>query len=476
MKIFALLLLICAFNLNAQHSRWSVKIDSADIFSSPRFIDLNQDGVKDVVIGGGIEDKTVSHGVIALNGLNGQELWYVPAYTQIYTSALFQDIDEDGVSDVFIGGRAASFFAISGATGKVIWKFWDGTAEGSRKAGHLNFFSTQWLADQNDDGYRDLLVTNGGDYLASPSDNTRPTAKLMVLSGLDGTIISSARMPENRESYYAPHIHNNKKKPMIVFGTGGETIDGKLWQVPLKSIVKGNMKKAKVITADSVKGFILNSVMADLNSDGKQDFINIRMNGAITAIDACKRKVLWEKSFPGYECYVTPSLGQFVGDSISDVFTILAKGSFPQYTAFKLIVIDGGTGEISWQEDSGFNQFSPGISVDMDSDGIDEIIYIENTLKDPETYTITNRVKVINLIKKESYYLGSEREGLSMASSPGFVDLEEDGTPEIVVATSSLNMGQGAQFSIIECIELPKTIKTATWPGYLGPQENGSLK
>lgn len=476
MKIFSFLLLICAFNLNAQHSRWSVKIDSADIFSSPRFVDLNGDGIKDVVIGGGIEDKPVSHGVIALNGLNGQELWSVPAYTQIYTSALFQDIDGDSVPDVFIGGRAASFFAISGATGKIIWKFWDGTSEGSRKAGHLNFFSTQWLADQNNDGYLDLLVTNGGDYLASPEDRTRATATLMILSGLDGSILSSARMPENRESYYAPHIHNNGKKPMIVFGTGGETIDGKLWQVPLKSLVKGNMKKAKVITADSVKGFILNSVMADLNSDGKQDFINIRMNGAITAVDGCKRKVLWEMSFPGYECYVTPSLGQFVGEGTPDVFTILAKGSFPRYTAFKLIIIDGQTGEVSWQEDSGFNQFSPGISVDMDGDGTDEIIYIENTLKDPETYAITNKVKVINLIKKESYYLGSEREGLSMASSPGFVDLEEDGTPEIVVASSSLSMGQGAQYSIIECIELLNTVETPTWPGYLGPQENGSLK
>lgn len=475
MKILSILILISTFSARAQNTRWTIKLDSANVFSSPRFVDLNMDGIKDIVIGGGIESAPSEHGVIAINGKTGEELWSVPAYTQIYTSALFQDIDGDEVPDVFIGGRAASFFAISGATGEVIWKFWNGTESESRKEGLLNFFSTQWLEDENGDGFNDLLVTNGGDYLASSSNKSRPTATLMILSGLDGMILSSAQMPEKRESYYAPHIINQKKKQLIVFGTGGETIDGKLWQVPLKSLSKGTMKKAKIIHSDSIKGFILNSVVADLNGDGKQDIINAQMNGSIVAIDGCKRKVLWENSFPGYECYVTPSLGQFVGDNTPDVFTIFAKGSFPRYSAFKLIVIDGKTGKVSWQEDSGFNQFSPGISVDLDGDGIDEIIYVENTLKNPETYEITNKLRVINLTTNESYYLGQERNGLSMASSPGYVDLEGDGTPEIIVATSSLDMGQGAQYSIIECIELSKPAPSATWPGYLGPLENGIL-
>jgi outer membrane protein assembly factor BamB len=476
MKTLFLLFLICSLNANAQSTRWSIKIDSADIFSSPRFSDLNNDGIKDVIIGGGIEDLTVSSGVIAIDGKTGHELWSVPSYSQIYTSALFQDIDGDNIEDVFIGGRAASFFAISGATGEIIWKFWDGSSNDSRKAGYLNFFATQWLEDQNEDGYQDLLVTNGGDYLAAPSDRSRAVATLMILSGSDGSIITSARMPEERESYYAPHIHTNKKKPMIVFGTGGETIDGKLWQLPLKSLLKGESKKAKVIVSDTAKGFILNSAMADLNTDGKQDFINIQMNGAIKAIDGCKRRTLWEQSFPGYECYVTPSLGEFVGDQTPDLFTILAKGTFPRYSAFKLIIIDGATGKIAWEEDSGFNQFSPGISVDMNNDGTDEIIYVENSLDNPETYVMSNQLRVINLVERTSYYLGTKRAGISMASSPGFIDLESDGKAEIIVATSSLGTDEGGKYSIIECIDLDKKIDTATWPGYLGPFENGTLK
>ena len=335
---------------------------------------------------------------------------------------------------------------------------------------------TQWIDDQNEDGYSDLLVTNGGDYLASPNETKRAVANLMVLSGIDGTVIAKAKMPEERESYYAPHTYLKKKKEMVVFGTGGETVNGSLWEVPLKKLMKNNIRKSKVILKDSVKGFILNSIITDLNGDSKLDFINARMNATISAVDGKNYKTLWECSFDGYECYVTPSFGQFVGDNTHDVFTIIAKGSFPMYTSFKLLIIDGKTGEIAWQEDSGFNQFSPAISIDLSGDGTDEIVYIENTLVDIQTFKIENQVKVIDLKKNTSYTLGSTREGLSMASSPGIVDLEGDGKHEIIVATSSIETESSSQFSIIECIDLEQSCDTITWPGYLGPFQSGLLK
>jgi hypothetical protein len=68
------------------------------------------------------------------------------------------------------------------------------------------------------------------------------------------------------------------------------------------------------------------------------------------------------------------------------------------------------------------------------------------------------------------------RTEVSMASSSGIIDLESDGEHEIIVATSSLDMGQGAQYSIIECINLDKVIPIITWPGYLGPLEDGRFK
>lgn len=472
---FACILFSC-HSLTAQSTRWKIKLDSANIFSSPRFTDLNNDGIKDVVVGAGVENVPVSNGIIAINGKDGSILWKVSTPTQIYTSALFYDITGDSTPDVFIGGRAGCLYAINGASGEIIWQFWEGTQRKSLEQGILNFFLTQWLDDQNKDGYPDLLVTNGGDYMVPPNDSNRAVANLMVVSGKDGAIIAKAKMPEKRESYYAPHTYESGEDTKVVFGTGGETINGGLWEVPLSHLLNNDIQKSTLIISDSAKGFILNSIMTDLNGDSKLDFVNARMNAVISAVDGNTRKTLWEHSFEGFECYVTPSLGEFSGDKTPDIFTIVAEGTFPRYKSFKLIVIDGNSGEISWDEVSGFNQFSPAISADLNNDGIDEIIYVENKLMDMETFEINNQLKVIDLKIDETYYLGSVREGLSMASSPGIIDLESDGKQEIIVATSSIENENTVQFSTIECIDLETPCDKITWPGYLGPNENGIFK
>ena len=50
-------------------------IDSVSVLSSPRSVDLNNDGIKDVVIGSGTDSTYSNHGVVAINGANGQVLW-----------------------------------------------------------------------------------------------------------------------------------------------------------------------------------------------------------------------------------------------------------------------------------------------------------------------------------------------------------------------------------------------------------------
>lgn len=467
-------LILCG-TLSAQESTWRYTITDANVFSSPRFADLNQDNVKDVVIGGGIEGTQSENGIVAIDGSNGELLWNISSRTQIYTSALFQDITNDGTPDVFIGGRAASYYAINGATGEIIWQFWDGTESESRKAGYLNFFGTQFVADEDGDGFKDLLVTNGGDYLAAPTDKDRATARLMILSSKDGSILHAASMPEERESYYAPHLVEFKKnKPEIVFGTGGETVNGSLWKVPYKCLLKDQTKGARQIMSDSTKGFILNTVVADINGDNTPDILNARMDATLTAVDGKTNREIWRKEFSkNNECYVTPSIGRWVGDEIPDLFTIIATGTFPNYQSFELIIIDGATGEIGWREIAGINQFSPCVAADVNNDGTDEIIFIQNEMVDPETYELRNFVRVIDIKNNTSSIIEPSRPGLSMASAPGIVDLEGDGTYELIIATSSIPMGDSGQYSIIDRIPLGKNID-ASWPGYLGPNENGS--
>ncbi len=475
--LFLSIILFVSISANSQNRLWKTVVDSASLFSSPRLVDLNKDGNLDIVIGGGVENSPSKNGVIAIDGNTGRILWTVESPSQIYTSALFQDISGDGVKDVFIGGRAANYFAINGATGEVIWRFFEGSQSESRNAGFLNFFGTQFVDDLDKDGFNDLLLTNGGDYLAKKGENDRPTARLMVISSATGKIIQSARMPDGKESYYAPHLITIQGEDYVVFGTGGETIGGSLFIAPYdKFAKKGKLKKAKILFSDSVKGFILNSVTTDLNNDDEVDIITASMNGNVSAVDGVSGKKIWSRSFPGKECYVTPSLGQFNDDQTPDVFTIIATGTFPQYSAFELLILDGKTGEIILQEKRGFNQFSPAVIANVDEDPLDEIIYLENEIVHIEDFIVENKICVYDVAEKKASFIGRPRLGMAMASAPMIADINNNGTLEIVVGVSTLPKEQGElPQGIIECIILPKGIKSIIWPGYLGPNENGGL-
>jgi hypothetical protein len=457
----------------AQTVRWTVELDSAVIFSSPRYTDLNLDGFEDIIIGAGSEGQTISNGIVAIDGKTGKKLWNVKTRDQIYTSALLQDIDNDSVKDIFIGGRNVSLYAISGKTGEIIWEFWPKNKGYWKESGYYNFYATQWLDDQDNDGLKDLLVANGGDATIKPNDKKRPQGNLMIISSKDGKVLNESLIPHQRETYYAPHIHYNygKKKPAIIFASGGENLDGNLWEVPLKSLQKNNTSKAKILLSDTLKGFIVNSGLADLTGDDKLDIINARINGRISAIDGMSHKIIWEHYFPNHECYVAPTIGNFTGDETPDIFTMIAEGSFPGYTNFVQLVIDGKTGEIVHQKSNGTYQFASGIAVDYNNDGTDEILFLKNTV-DMETYATTNQIEILDFKNDTTFTVGGVRNGACFSSTPSIVDIDHDGKKELILVYSN-SFSEDKVYGKIECIELNITDPNPSFPCYLGPLENG---
>ena len=122
-KLITVLLFFTTTLIFSQSTVWSAFTDSVVSYSSPRAVDLNNDGIKDVVIGAGKEGQQTNFGILAFNGANGSLLWSVPARNEVFSSPQFQDITNDNIPDVFIGGRDAQFYAINGANGNIIWQF-----------------------------------------------------------------------------------------------------------------------------------------------------------------------------------------------------------------------------------------------------------------------------------------------------------------------------------------------------------------
>ena len=97
----------------------------------------------------------------------------MPTRNEVFGSAVFQDITNDGIKDVFITGREAQFYAIDGSDGSVIWDFYPyGTDPAD--SGWYNFYTPQFISDLDGDTFMDLLVTNGGDHSAPEWETNRP--------------------------------------------------------------------------------------------------------------------------------------------------------------------------------------------------------------------------------------------------------------------------------------------------------------
>lgn len=456
----------------AQQLRWSTLLDTVKLYGSPRCADLNGDSVLDVVVGAGAEQAGSGNGVVAINGTDGSLLWRQPANDQVFGSALFRDVTGDAVPDVFIGGRTAGFWALNGTNGHVLWQFWPDTTAAA-DSGYYNFYLPQWVPDADGDQHPDLLLTNGGDAAATPLDTMRPPGKLLVLSSANGAVLTEHEMPDGKETYCSPLLFGPNRSRVLV-GSGGESIRGNYFEVGLADFWASGFADAVALASDSAKGFVVPPSFGPLTADTVPDIVLPVLNGRVLAFDGSTRALLWTYSAPGYESYVSPTLGNFTNDSTADVFVVQAKGVWPFYSHYVALLLDGGSGAILWSDTTSKYALTQANALDWDGDGLDEVLRIVNRDAGFAMVEFENQFYVTDFQSGSSTAFGTARDGLNLFSTPTIVDLEGDGTLEIVYGyntnTQQWSTNNGAR---IECMQLPAWDAAPAWPGYLGANSDG---
>ncbi len=267
-------LLFSCNNKKVSTRLWTENFPVIGSQSSPRATDLNGDGVLDIVMGAGKNEfQSSEQGIIAIDGQTGKLLWQQEASDQVYGSATFYDMNADGVKDIFIGGRSPYFRALNGKTGEVLWayQYVDYEQDPIMKHARFNFNNSVLVPDQNSDGLMDLLTINGGNAKADPySEKERYPAVLMVFDSKSGKILAADTMPDGRESYMSPtcFAQPGENDPTILFGTGGETIDGHLYKARLSDLMERKLFNAQIIASEKGHGFIAPPSVADISGDG----------------------------------------------------------------------------------------------------------------------------------------------------------------------------------------------------------------
>ena len=262
----------------------------------------------------------------------------------MFASAQFTDLDGDTIQDVILGGRLHELLAVSGADGSLIWEF---DASNDARENWYQFYTGQFIEDQDSDGVEDWLTANGGDPTAAPA-TPRDNGYLMIISGATGSVIAVADTPDNRETYMSPLVYrpHPEMELEIIFGTGGETWDGGLWVTSISSIMSGDISSANRIISPIPgisKGIMAPPSIADMNLDGIADIVAGTFDGRLIVIDGRKYSVMWSLDVKEYaagqptdaESWASPSIGYFSGHkSQMSVPSITSRSSFAVVSSF----------------------------------------------------------------------------------------------------------------------------------------------
>lgn len=468
--------------IGASELGWSLQLPNLGTLSSPRTTDLTGDGILDIVVGaGGVEFEATDTGILAVNGKTGAVIWKRPATDQIYGSATFLDITGDGVDDVVIGGRSSTLQAIAGKDGALIWDFLEANqVKAQAQINYFNFYNPQLLPDLTGDGLPELIVTNGGDVNKKPFDPDRPSGKILVLDSSNGKILQEVETPDLKETYHSITLshHSTIDEIHVVFGTGGETIGGKLFMVSLRDILNGTLDQAQVLAESKTNGFIAPAVWIDLNEDGVEDIVASAVEGIVYAIDGSTKKQLWKVKIPGTEIYSTPAVGQFTDDQIPDIFVNASTGVWPDFTDCHYVLIDGAKGKVKYTQRFGIFQSTSPLVLDMDGDGRDEVLISDNRqrIDAQNRKTFYTTLTLIDFkqggIKKD---LMTPLAGNNISATPWIGDVDGDKMLDIVFCHSN-NLYHTFSFDGLR-VNLVKTgIAISTpmkWGAYMGSSYTG---
>ena len=458
--------------MNAQN--WQSFVDSIPTLSSPRSADLNNDGILDVVIGGGTDGVFSNNGIMAFNGIDGSILWKNSARNEVFGSAIFQDITMDGIVDVFIVGRSAQLLAINGASGSIIWDYFPyGT--NPVDSGLYNFYNPQFIQDVDGDSYKDILVSNGGDHLAPAWETDRPPGRLMVVSSLTGSLVSQAIVPDSAEIYCSPLVIDvqNDGNKWILYGTGGENLGGHFYAAPLNELIsQSTLTNSVILAQDPNKGFIAPASVFR-KSNGVFDIYIQSFGGVVQKINGENLAPQWTYTKPNTESSAAPVIGNFVGDLTPDVLLVLFKGSASSYSDFYQVVLDGATGNVEFIDSIGSIHFASANAVDLNNDGRDEGVF---ALSYMENSYFRSRVIAVDFTSNAVTNLDATRTGVNIGSTPQILDLDNNGLLDLIYSVKKDSTNPtGWKGIYVYRHELTSTEPNAgiAWGSYMGSAFNG---
>lgn len=368
--------------------------------------------------------------VTAVSGATGEVLWRAAHTGEAFTTPRFLDVNGDGVADVIMGGREGALAAYRGSDGSVLWRV-DPRAVAATPVAY-NFFTPAIVDDADGDGTRDLLVVYGGDDTILPGD-PRAQGYIAVISGADGSVIATAPTPDGAESYSSIVVY---KRPgggtWFIFGTGGETHAGAAYRAPVASLLDGTFgERVERLATPGTKGVIAPATVLDITGDDEPDVVISTFDGRLIVVDGATGAVVWERQGENEEAYHPPAVARISRTGRLGLLVSRGIGEFPRYAGTVHRLYDAADGRLLFQHRNTQHPAGAPLAVDLSGDGLDDLFFF--SMRYP-----TARGSRIHILHAASQALITHELDTNAASTPLIADPRRTGTLELIVPAWSI--------------------------------------
>ncbi|XP_048525388.1 uncharacterized protein LOC109537293 [Dendroctonus ponderosae] len=358
---------------------WAINLPNLTTDSPVRAIDVDNDGVEDVVFGFGTGENDhvmpddvfcpifmgmpppCNGGIIALNGRNGDTIWKRWLNDTIFGVHCTADVNLDGTNDCLIVGVDGTIAVIDSRTGEDVWML---------NMGKMNVFVANFIDDRNGDNISDVITSHS--YL---EDKT--SGHIILLSGKSGREIKRVQTPNRSKTFFMPQLlKQNESSLMVLFGTGTPNSPGNLSVVPINDL-ESLENKSTTLYEDKFKGILTQPALADITGDGVPDIVASMYNSTVVAIDGKSWNTIWSYTFTNGVTDMSPTPAFFNLDEVPDFLVVYQKyDSIFHYNYTETSVIDGRTGQPIYSPISGavITQMN-GLTLSMEGEGHDIFLF-----------------------------------------------------------------------------------------------------
>uniref|UniRef100_A0A182PD56 FAM234A/B beta-propeller domain-containing protein n=1 Tax=Anopheles epiroticus TaxID=199890 RepID=A0A182PD56_9DIPT len=373
-------------------SVWTRVIARVNSESPLRKLDVNGDGVEDVIVGYGIDemvDESIrgyipqctsrktgitdlcGGGLLALNGIDGQTLWQRWTSFTIFSLKCSIDINADGGQDCVAAGRGGLILALDGRNGRILWELKDYSDLESYAEISIDLYTINVVHDLNSDGIADIMAVHVEETQRAHGGHIK------LISGATGAILRSIPTPFREEMFVPMQVLTTGPDGADAFlvVTGGQNSPGGVYVLKREHLMKypGESAFEPIVRLES-SGFMVPAVLSDLNGDGVEDIVVSSFNSTVYAFDGANRTQLWSYTLADSESVSSIVPGHFDHDNVTDFMVKYNTGpGFPIYYYSQTMIINGTNGkpflDSSIKDAGGPNGLLSGITISQTGGG-----------------------------------------------------------------------------------------------------------